>query len=120
MSGIALGTTFEVWNTDYRKDAWRDPWGRDQWAWVVLGREQIEVIGYMEGTEPYSNRYDPEYKTLARDSSDRTYVSEPVIDYCGTRTWVRDDKTYWSRPPSNPAGYVTPEGEPIVKAKSEQ
>jgi hypothetical protein len=83
---MELGHTLEVWNCDYRKDAYADAWGQLQWGWVVLGRERIEVIGTMEGVEPYTNRHDPDYKTLARDSADRTYVSEPVIDYCGTRT----------------------------------
>jgi hypothetical protein len=113
---MELGHTLEVWNCDYRKDAYADAWGQLQWGWVVLGRERIEVIGTMEGVEPYTNRHDPDYKTLARDSADRTYVSEPVIDYCGTRTWVRDDETYWRAKPYSTAGYVTPEGEPIVEA----
>lgn len=111
---MKLGTEIEVWQTKYEKGVLHDPWGREEWAWVVYGRETITVIGYMEGIEPYSNRFDPEYVTLARDEADRTYRSTPVIDYCGTRSWLRDDDTHWSAKPYSTAGYVTPEGEPII------
>lgn len=113
MAGFALGTKLRVWQTAYVKAAYCDPWGREQCGYVVLGRETIEVIGYMEGVEPYSNRHE-EYVTLARDSADRTYRSVPCIDYCGPRTWTRCDGTHWSPPPFSTAGYVTPEGEPIL------